>query len=56
MSMEDLAIKIKPAAAMEPLHLNESLSDVLRDCSRPVFLFGDVPPRHGTSVEKAKEI
>jgi hypothetical protein len=33
----------------------ETLSDVLRDCSRPVFLFGTVPPREGTTIEKAKE-
>ena len=32
-----------------------NLSDVLRDSSRPVFLFGLVPPREGTSIEKARE-
>jgi hypothetical protein len=32
-----------------------TLSDALRDSSRPVFLFGTVPPREGTTVEKAKE-
>lgn len=32
-----------------------SLSDVLRDGSRPAFLFGSVPPREGTTVEDAKE-
>ena len=41
---------------MELPNVSESLSDVLRDSSRPVFLFGAVPPRNGTSVEKAKEI
>jgi hypothetical protein len=41
---------------MELPNIAESLSDVLRDSSRPVFLFGAVPPRNGTSVEKAKEI
>jgi hypothetical protein len=32
-----------------------NLADVLRDSSRPVFLFGTVPPREGTTIEKAKE-
>ena len=34
--------------------LNESLSDILKDPSRPAFLFGSTPPRDGTSEEKAK--
>lgn len=33
----------------------EDLSVVLRDPSRPVFLFGSTPPREGTSEEKARE-
>ena len=33
----------------------ESLVEVLRDSSRPVFLIGSTPPRDGTSIEKAKE-
>jgi hypothetical protein len=34
----------------------ETLVDVLRDQSRPVFLFGAVPPKAGTTIEKVKEI
>lgn len=34
---------------------SESLLDVLRDSSRPVFLLGSTPPRDGTSVQKAQE-
>ncbi len=33
----------------------ENLVDVLRDSSRPVFLFGSTPPRDGTTIEKAQE-
>ena len=33
----------------------ESLSDVLKDSSRPSFLFGSTPPREGTSEVKARE-
>lgn len=33
----------------------ESLVDVLRDRSRPVFLLGSTPPREGTTVQKAQE-
>lgn len=33
----------------------ERLADVLKDSTRPVFLFGSTPPREGTSEEKAKE-
>ena len=33
----------------------ETLSDVLKDSSRPAFLFGSTPPREGTSEEKARE-
>ena len=33
----------------------ESLTDVLKDSSRPSFLFGSTPPREGTSEEKARE-
>ena len=33
----------------------ETLQDALKDSARPVFLFGCVPPREGTTVEKAKE-
>eukprot|EP01038_Epipyxis_sp_PR26KG_P009676 gene9676-13028_t len=33
----------------------ESITVVLQDPSRPVFLFGSTPPREGTSIEKAKE-
>jgi hypothetical protein len=36
--------------------VSESLSDALRNSARPVFLFGSVPPKDGTSIEKAKEI
>jgi hypothetical protein len=32
-----------------------TLSDALRNSARPVFLFGSVPPKDGTTVEKAKE-
>lgn len=41
---------------MSTINSAETLVDVLRDQSRPVFLFGAVPPRDGTTVEKAKEI
>ena len=34
----------------------ETLVEVLRDSARPVFLFGAVPPRYGTDIEKAQEI
>lgn len=34
---------------------SESLVDVLRDSTRPVFLLGSTPPREGTSLEKAQE-
>ena len=33
----------------------EDLVDILRDSSRPTFLFGSTPPREGTSPEKARE-
>eukprot|EP00217_Crustomastix_stigmatica_P013392 CAMPEP_0183792132 /NCGR_PEP_ID=MMETSP0803_2-20130417/2344_1 /TAXON_ID=195967 /ORGANISM="Crustomastix stigmata, Strain CCMP3273" /LENGTH=385 /DNA_ID=CAMNT_0026036475 /DNA_START=55 /DNA_END=1212 /DNA_ORIENTATION=- len=33
-----------------------SLVDALRDVSRPVFLFGTVPPLEGTTPEKAEDI
>lgn len=36
-------------------HTTVNLVDVLKDPSRPVFLFGSTPPREGTSIEKAKE-
>ena len=35
--------------------ISESLADVLKDPSRPAFLFGSTPPREGTSEEKARE-
>ena len=31
-----------------------NLCDVLKDTTRPAFLFGSVPPREGTTVESAK--
>lgn len=34
--------------------MEETLSDILKDPSRPVFLFGSTPPRDGTTEEKAK--
>jgi hypothetical protein len=34
---------------------SETLLDVLRDTSRPVFLLGSTPPREGTSAQKAQE-
>lgn len=33
----------------------ESITEVLRDSSRPTFLFGSTPPREGTTIEAAKE-
>lgn len=33
----------------------EALSDVLKDSTRPAFLFGSTPPREGTTEEKARE-
>ena len=33
----------------------ETLSASLRNSARPVFLFGLVPPKEGTSIEKARE-
>ena len=36
------------------LKMEETLSDILKDPSRPAFLFGSTPPREGTTVEKAK--
>lgn len=35
--------------------MTTTLADALRDSARPVFLFGVVPPKEGTSVEKAME-
>ena len=35
--------------------MGETLCDVLRDSSRPSFLFGSTPPREGTTEEKARE-
>jgi hypothetical protein len=31
------------------------LSDILKDSTRPAFLFGSVPPREGTTEESARE-
>jgi len=36
-------------------HPIETLADVLKDSSRPAFLFGSTPPQSTTSEEKAKE-
>lgn len=33
----------------------ESLVQVLRDSTRPAFLFGSTPPKEGTTIEQAKE-
>jgi hypothetical protein len=33
----------------------EQLHDILLNTSRPVFLFGSVPPREGTPIEKARD-
>jgi hypothetical protein len=35
--------------------LLESITQVLKDPSRPIFLFGSTPPREGTSVDSAKK-
>jgi len=46
----------KESKAKAPVaHVMESLSDVLKDSSRPTFLFGSTPPRAETSEEKARE-
>jgi hypothetical protein len=34
--------------------MDETLSDILKDPSRPAFLFGSTPPRDGGTEEKAK--
>lgn len=35
--------------------MGETLSDVLKDSTRPAFLFGSTPPREGTTENKARE-
>lgn len=54
--METEADSVRDNKPMTATNSAETLVDVLRDQSRPVFLFGAVPPKVGTTIEKVKEI